>query len=534
MLRRTAIVTAVALSLFASSAFAAKTLVFCSEGSPEGFNPMFYTTGTTQDASSAQIFNRLVEFDVGTTNIAPSLAASWDISKDGLTYTFKLRHGVKFQSTDKFKPTRDFNADDVLFTWNRMADPANPFYKNTPGTTYAYFEDMGMSKIVDKVEKTDDYTVVFHLKHPEAPFLADLTMDFISIHSAEYAAKMKAAGTPELVDRDPVGTGPFRLVSYQKDAIIRYKANDQYFGGRPKIDNLIFAITPDSSVRVAKLKAGECQLMAYPKPADVAVLKTIPSINLLSKEGLNISYISLNVTKKPFDNKLVRQAVNYAINKKALVDTVFQGAGQPAKNLIPPIMWAYDEKIKDYEYSPEKAKALLAKAGLKDGFEMDMWYIPIQRPYSPDGKRMGEMLQADLAKVGIKVNLVTFEWGEYMKRAKEGEHLAGFFGWSGDNGDPDNFFSPLASCDAANKGGGNYSRWCNKEFDDAIKQAAATSDQGQRKKLYAKAQEIMHEEAPMVFLAHSLRYEPVAKSVTGFKVAAVPPLHYFSKADVTK
>lgn len=533
MLRKTALVTTLALSLFATSAFAAKTLVFCSEGSPEGFNPMFYTTGTTQDATSAQIFNRLVEFEVGTTNIVPALASSWDISKDGLTYTFKLRRGVKFQSSDKYKPTRDFNADDVLFTWNRMADPNHPFAKNTPGTTYAYFEDMGMAKIVDKVEKLDDYTVVFKLKHPEAPFLADLAMDFISIHSAEYANKMKAAGTPELVDREPIGTGPFRLVSYQKDAVVRYKAHDQYFEGRPKIDNLVFSITPDASVRLAKLKAGECQVMAYPKPADIAALKAMPNVNLQSKEGLNISYLSFNVTKKPFDNKLVRQAINYAINKKAIVDTVFQGGGQVAKNLIPPIMWAYDDKIKDYDYSPEKAKELLAKAGLKDGFEMELWYVPIQRAYSPDGKRMGEMVQADLAKVGIKVKLLTYEWGEYMKRAKQGEHLAGFFGWNGDNGDPDNFFGPLASC-AAVKGGGNYSRWCNKDFEEAISKAAASSDRATRIKLYSKAQEIMREEAPMVFIAHSLRYEPTLKTVVGFKAASVPPLHYFSKTDLSK
>jgi dipeptide transport system substrate-binding protein len=514
-------------------ALAAKTLVFCSEASPEGFNPQFFNTGTTFDASSAQIFNRLVEFELGSTNLVPGLATSWDVSPDGLTYTFKLRQGVKFQTTPKYKPTRDFNADDVVYTWNRQADPNNPFHKNSPAQTYAYFDDMGLAKIVDHIEKVDDYTVRFHLKEPTAPFLADLAMDFMSILSAEHAEKMKAAGTPELIDREPVGTGPFALASYQKDAVIRYKAHDQYWGGRPKIDNLVFAITPDASVRYAKVKTGECHLMAYPKPADLTQMKADPALNLLSMQGLNIGYIAFNVEKKPFDDKRVRQAVNYAINKKAILDTIYQGAGQVAKNLIPPILWGYNDRIKDYDYDPAKARELLAKAGLKDGFEMELWYLPVQRPYNPDGKRMGELVQADLAKVGIKVKLLTYEWGEYRKRSKAGEHQAVMYGWSGDNGDPDNFFGPLLSCDAV-KGGGNNARWCDRNFDDLIAKAARISDKTQRAKLYEKAQEIVHEEAPFVMIAHSVRYEPVRKEVRNFKMAAVPTNHYFDKVDLVK
>ncbi|MEN3110211.1 ABC transporter substrate-binding protein [Uliginosibacterium paludis] len=531
MLHKTALAAALLLGLAGTQAHAAKTLVYCSEGSPEGMNPMFYTTGTTHDATSAQLFNRLVEFEVGTTNIVPGLATAWEVSPDNLAYTFKLRRGVKLNASDRFKPSRDFNADDVLFTWNRMADANHPFHNNTPGTNYAYFQDMGMGKVVDRVEKLDDYTVVFRLKSPLAPFLANMAMDFMSIQSAEYADKMKAAGTPEVVDSEPLGTGPFRLVSYQKDAVIRYKANENYWEGRPKIDNLIFAITPDASVRLAKVKAGECQLMAYPKPADLPALKADKSINLLTKEGLNVGYIALNVEKKPFDNKLVRQAINMAIDKKALIETIYQGAGQAAKNPIPPILWSYNDKIKDYSFDAAKAKALLAKAGYKDGFEMELWYLPVQRPYNPDGKRMAEMVQADLARIGVTAKLVTYEWGEYRKRAKNGEHQAVMFGWSGDNGDPDNFFGNLLSCDAV-AGGGNFARWCDKDYDALIKKAASTPKQADRAKLYEKAQEIVKEEAVWVPIAHSVRFEPVRKSVSGFKMAAVPTNHYFQKVDV--
>ena len=202
--RRVAAVLVAALfaALASSATFAAKTLVYCSEGSPEGFNPQFFSTGTTADASSVPIYDRLVEFEIGTTDIVPGLAESWTATADGLSYTFKLRQGVKFHSNSHFTPTRDFNADDVLFSYERMANPNHPYAKVTPGQTYAYFEDMGMKDIVDHVEKVDAMTVRFVLKKPEAPFMADMAMDFASILSAEYADKMMAAKTPEIVDRD--------------------------------------------------------------------------------------------------------------------------------------------------------------------------------------------------------------------------------------------------------------------------------------------------------------------------------------------
>ena len=513
-------------------ALSAQTLVYCSEGSPEGFNPQFFTTGTTADASSVPMYNRLVEFQIGTTKVVPALAESWQESADGLSYTFKLRKGVKFHGNAKFKPTRDFNADDVLFSYNRMADPNHPFAKVTPGQTYAYFEDMGMDKIVAKVEKVDDYTVRFHLKRPEAPFIANLAMDFSSILSAEYADKMKAAGTPEVIDREPIGTGPFQFVSYQKDAVIRYKAFDPHWNGRPKIDNLIYAITTDASVRYAKLKTGECHVMAFPKPADIALMKADPAIKLLTQEGLNVGYISFNTEKKPFDNKLVRQALNMAVDKDNILKAVYQGAGQPAKNPIPPTMWSYNDKVKPYSYDVAKAKQLLAKAGHPNGFETDLWYLPVTRPYNPDGKRMAELIQADWAKIGVKAKLVTFEWGEYRKRSKVGEQPAMMFGWSGDNGDPDNFFANLLSCDAV-KGGGNTARWCDKNFEDLIQKAKTTPKQAERAKFYEKAQEIFKEEAPWIPLAHSVRFTPVRKEVLDFKMD-VTAHHYFSKVDLSK
>jgi dipeptide transport system substrate-binding protein len=516
----------------ANMAFAGKTLVFCSEGSPEGFNPQLFTTGTTFDASSVPLYNRLVAFELGSTKIIPALAESWTVSDDGLNYTFKLRKGVKFHGSARFKPSRDFNADDVLFSFNRMADASHPFHQLTTGASFSYFLDMGMDKIIDKISKVDAYTVVFKLKHPEAPFIANLGMDFASILSAEYADKMKAAGTPDVIDREPVGTGPFQLLSYQKDAVIRYKAFDAYWDGRPKLDNLIFAITPDASVRYAKLKANECQVMAFPKPADIESMKADPAITLLTKEGLNVGYISFNVEKKPFDNKLLRQALNLATDKQTILRTVYQGAGQIARNPIPPTLWGYNDKIQDYGYDPVKAKALLAKAGYPNGVAVELWYLPVTRPYNPDGKRMAELIQADWAKIGVKATLATYEWTEYLKRSKQGVQQAMMFGWSGDNGDPDNFFATLLGCEAV-RSGGNTARWCNTGFEALVQKAKLSTNQAERGKLYEQAQLIVHEEAPWIPLAHSLTHTPIRKQVIGFKMSAFA-LHDFSKVDLGK
>jgi dipeptide transport system substrate-binding protein len=495
----------------------AKTLVYCSEGSPENFYPAINTTGTSFDASSRPIYNRLLEFERGSTKVVPGLAESFDVSPDGLTVTFHLRKGVKFQTTKWFTPTRDFNADDVIFSFARQSDKANPWFKVT-SDNHSYYSDMGFDTLLKSVEKVDDYTVRFHLAQPEAPFLADMAMDFASIISKEYADKLQKAGTLEKFDQEPVGTGPFYLVQYQKDAVIRYKAHPDYWAGKAKIDDLVYAITPDASVRWQKTKAGECHVMPYPNPADLEAISKDPGVNLMSQPGLNIGYLAFNVTKKPFDDKRVRQAINMAINKQAIIDAVYLSAGVPAKNPIPPTMWSYNDDVKDYPYDPAAAKKLLAEAGITS-LETDLWAMPVQRPYNPNAKRIGELMQADLAKVGIKAEIKSFEWGEYRKRAQAGEHQMAQLGWTGDNGDPDNFLHVLLGCDSAKPGGSNIAKWCYKPFDDLIVEAEHTTDIGKRTELYKKAQVIFKEEAPWFTIAHSVQFAPVRKEVVDFKLS---------------
>ena len=287
-------------------------------------------------------YDRLVDFDPldMEAGFKPSLAESWEVSEDGTEYTFKLRQGVKFHSNDRFTPTRDFNADDVVFSFQRQGDPNHPWHQYIPGITYEYYTSMDMPNLLKSVEKVDDYTVKFTLNQPEAPFLANIAMPFASIVSKEYADTLEAAGAQADLNNLPIGTGPFRFVAYQKDAVIRYQKNADYWGEAPKIDDLIFAITPDPSVRLQKLKAGECHLMPYPSPADLESIRADDSLKLDEQPGLNVGYLAYNTTVAPFDNPKVRKALNMAINKEAIIDAVFQGAAEPAKNPIPPTMWS--------------------------------------------------------------------------------------------------------------------------------------------------------------------------------------------------
>ncbi len=510
------LLVAASILLASNFALAAKTFVYCSEGSPSTFNPQLGTDGPTFNASSHAIYNQLVEFRQGTTEIEPALAEKWAISKDGLTYTFTLRKGVKFQTTENFKPTRDFNADDVIWTFNRQRLADHPYAK-VSGGVYEYFQSMDMGKIIKDIKKKDDYTVEFILSQKEAPFLANLAMDFASILSAEYGDAMLKAKTPEKVDTLPVGTGPFVFKSYQKDTMIRYTANENYWRGRPKIDNLVFAITPDPSVRSQKLKAGECHLIAEPAPQDIDSFRANKSLSVLEKEGLNVGYVAMNVTKKPFDKKEVREAIHMALNRKAYLEAIYMNRAAIAKNPIPPTIWSYNDAVQDLEYNPEKAKELLAKAGFPNGFETEMWTLPVSRPYNPGGKKMGEMMQADLAKIGIKVKLMTYDWPTYLEKARKGEHQMLQIGWTGDNGDPDNFLNVLLGCKAVETGS-NYSRWCDKKFDGLVQQARQTPDLKKRTDLYKKAQIIFKDEVPWVTLAHARVYRAMSAKVENYQI----------------
>jgi len=518
-------------TMLAAGAAQAKTLVYCAEGSPEGFDPSPYTAGNTFDASSKALYNRLAEFENGTTKVVPGLAESWEISADGLEVTFKLRKGVKLHTTSYFTPTRDFNADDVIFSFARQWKKDHPWNQYTAGISWEYFNGMDMGALLKDIVKVDDYTVKFVLNRPETPFIANMAMDFASILSAEYAAKLEAEGKKDLINQQPVGTGPFMFVDYQKDAVIRYAAHPDYWNGKQPIDDLIFAITTDASVRTQKLKAGECHVAPYPNPADIASLKADPNLQVMEQEGLNVGYLAYNAMQAPFDNPKVRKALNLAINKQAILDAVFQGAGSAAKNPIPPTMWSYNDDVKDDPYDPEASKKMLEEAGVS-GLKMKVWAMPVQRPYNPDARKMAELIQADFAKVGVEVEIVSYEWGEYLDRAKAKDRDgAVLLGWTGDNGDPDNFLAVLLGCSAV--GGSNRAQWCYQPFEDLIQKAKTLPNNDAREPLYREAQKVFKEQAPWATIAHSVVFMPMSKKVMNYKMDPLGT-HRFDGVDISE
>jgi dipeptide transport system substrate-binding protein len=513
------LIAASALALAAAAPASAKIFVYCSEASPEGFDPAPYTAGTTFDASAHPVYNRLVQFKSGTTEIEPGLAESWDVSDNGLEYTFHLREGVKWHSNDIFTPSRDFNADDVIFSFERQAAADHPWHDYLPGITYEYYSAMEMPDLIKEIVKVDDKTVKFVLNRPEAPFLANVAMPFASITSQEYADTLAETGNEADFNNLPIGTGPFRFVAYQKDAVIRYEKNEEYWGEAPKIDDLVFAITPEASVRLQKLIAGECHLMPYPAPADLDSIRGNDDLKLDQQPGLNVAYLAFNTTVAPFDNVEVRRAISMAINKQAIIDAVFQGAGQVAKNPIPPTMWSYNEAVEDYPHDPDAARAKLEEAGVSD-LSVQIWAMPVQRPYMPNARRTAELMQSDLSQIGVGVEIVSYEWGEYLAKSTEVDREgAVILGWTGDNGDPDNFMGVLLSCAATGDGGANRAQWCNEDFSGLITEAKTTPDQAERTRLYEEAQVIFKDQAPWVTIAHSTQYVPMRADVTGFTMS---------------
>lgn len=493
-----------------------KTFVYCSEGSPSAFNPQITTDGTSNNAAAHTIYERLIEFTYGETKLEPGLAKSWTVTPDGLTYIFKLREGVKFHTTKYFTPTRDFNADDVLFSFNRQRLKDHP-YHNVNGGHYEYFNAMEMQSLIKEIEKIDPYKIKIVLTRPEAPFLANMAMSFMSILSKEYSEHLIKQNEKEKIDHDPVGTGPFVFKEYQKDTLIRYYANKSYRKGKPQIDKLVFAITTDSSVRYQKLKTGECHLIIEPAPADLPHMRKNEKISLKEGSGLNVAYLAMNVKKKPFDDLNVRKAISHALNKNSYINAIYMGNAKVAKNPIPPTLWSYNTKIPGYDYNIEKARKFIKRSKYPNGFDTELWTLPVTRPYNPNGKKMGEMMQADLAKIGITVKLVSFDWPTYLSKSRKGEHQLIQLGWTGDNGDPDNFLYVLLGCSSV-EAGSNVAKWCNRQFNKKITDAKIITDVKQRTKLYQEAQDIFFQRAPWVPIAHSTIFRAMSKNVTGYKI----------------
>ena len=495
----------------------AATLSVCTEASPEGFDVVQYNSLSTTNASADVLMNRLVDFDAQAGKLVPSLAQSWSVSPDGLEYTFKLRPGVKFHTTAYFTPTRELSAEDVRFSFERMLDPANAWHKIAQ-SGFPHAQSLQLPQLIKKIETPDAQTVRFTLAHPDSTFLPALSMGFTSIYSAEYADKLLKAGTPELMNSQPIGTGPFVFTRFQKDAVVRYKANPDYFAGKPAVDGLIYAITPDANVRLQKLRRNECQIALSPKPLDVDAATKDPALKVAQTPAFMTAFVAINSQHPPLDKPEVRQAINLAFDRDTYLKAVFENSAQAANGIYPATTWGYAKQLPGYAHDPQKARDLLAKAGLKDGFSTTIWTRPTGSVLNPNPSLGAQLLQADLAKVGIKADIRVIEWGELIRRAKAGEHDLLFMGWAGDNGDPDNFLTPQFSC-AAVKSGTNFARYCDKTLDSLISEGKTLSDQDKRSALYQKAQALIQQQAVWLPLAHPTAYALTRKDVQGYQVS---------------
>jgi peptide/nickel transport system substrate-binding protein len=492
------------------------TLVFGRGGDSVGLDPAYETDGNSFMICD-NVLEALIFYKEESCDLEPGLAESWQVSPDGKTYTFKLRKGVKFHDGTPF------NADAVVFSLGRMMKEPKlkwagkgwevPKQERPP----EYWVSMKMDDTVDAIEAADDHTVVFKLKKVEAPFLANLGMDFADIISPAAFTK-----DPKEFVRNPVGTGPYRFVKWVKDDQIILEANKDYWDKAkgPFLERIVFRVIPENSVRFLELKAGKIHICQFPNAADIDLAKKDKNLWIPTQPGMNIGYLGFNHTKALWQNVHLRRAVALAINRKAIVDTIYQGMGEVARNPIPPFMWGYNKAIKGYEYSVDAAKAELAKAGFPEGKglpEITLWSMPVARPYNPEGLKVGVAMIGDLKKVGINARIVSYDWGTYLKRQREQPEDMDLFqlGWTGDNGDPDNFLAVLFDglADPSVR-----TQFKNEEYHKLMVDARQTTDQAKRAQMYERAQQILFDEVAVIPIAHSMVMWPARKGVKDFKL----------------
>jgi cationic peptide transport system substrate-binding protein len=491
-------------------------ITFCSESNPSSFNPQLDTSSTTADASAHQIYDRLLEFNPTNGIIEPGLASSWVVSDDGLSYTFQLRRGVPFHTTKYFTPSRTFNADDVIFSIDRWRNAAHP-YHDVSGGSYPYFDSLRLDQRIKSVERINGYRIEITLFTPDSSFLANLATDFAVILSEEYAIDLMTMGRPADLDRLPIGTGPYKFRSFRQNQYIRFERHEDYFLPTTGPQQLVFDITARSSLRMAKLITGECDATAFPSQSDLAVIEERSDLTLLEKPGLNVGFWAFNTSKAPFDNPKVRQALALAVDKTSLLDAVYLGQATRAKSLVPSASWAYQSNARELGYNPVRARELLDEAGVPYNFAMDIWAMPVQRAYNPNAMKMAQLMKSYLADVGVTVNIVSYDWNIFRENLRLGMHDSVLIGWNADNGDPDNFYRPLLTCDAI-PSGTNRAMWCNREYDALIELALLTDDFDERSALYHQANELIFEQMPLMPIAHAFQYQAVRSDIINMQI----------------
>ena len=478
----------------------AGTLVVGLVAEPVNLDPAQVT-----DLNSNRVGRRIVEtlatFPDESTQIVPGLAESWTVSKDGLRYTFKLRKGISFHDGTPL------NAEAVKFSIERQINAEHPFNKlgKYPFANYFFGN-------VKAVEVVDPSTVEFVLKEPRASFLAILTAGAASIVSPTAVKKL---GVDYALQ--PVGTGPFRYVAWDRGQRVVLERNAQYWKSPVKVERVIYRPIVEDQARLTELLTGALDLIVGTPPDFVAQLENNPKVTLLKQVGAHVWYLGINNQKKPFDDKRVRQALNYAVNKDAIVRDVLKGTGSLSRGPVLPNTWGADAALKAYPFDPDRAKKLLAEAGYPTGFSTTLW-VPESGSGMQSPVAMSTVIQSNLKAVGVSVALQTMEWGAYLAKLRTKEQDLFALSWMAGNEDPDMVMYPLLHSSQWTPNGPNRALYKNEKYDELLHQARLTTDQKKRAELYRDAQRILVDDAPWVFVDHEIQTAAHAKRVQGFKL----------------
>ena len=448
------------------------------------------------------VYDGLTRYRDGTLEVEPALAESWEISEDGKTYTFKLRSGVKFHDGS------DFNAEAVKFNFDRMLKEDHPFHDTGPFPLAFFFSS------VAEVNVIDDLTVEFKLNAPYAPFLSNLAYPTGLIVSP---AAVEEYGKD--FGRHPSGTGAFKFEEWEANAKVVVSRNEDYWDGAAPLEAIVYRPITDANTRIAEMLAGGLDIMVEVPPDSLQQFRDNADYKVLEQAGPHVWFLILNAKEGLFSDKKVRQAANYAIDKKALTENVLQGTADIAAGPTPPAFaWAYDESLDPYPYDPEKAKELLKEAGYSG--EALTFYVTEGGSGMLDPVAMGTAIQADLQKVGMKVNIETYEWNTFLDKVNPGlEGKADMAEMAWMTNDPDTLpYLALRSEAFPDKGGFNSGYYSNPKVDELLNAAREATDQDERAKLYKEMQQIVHDDAPWVFVANWKQNAVTKASVENFKL----------------
>ena len=497
-------------------------LIYCTHASGFSFNPQTSDAGTSMNVVTEQIYNKL--FEISNTAIpTPILAQSYSISPDGKIITIYLRKGIKFHHTDWFKPTRDFNADDVVFSLNRVlgyetylptleqssVDYKNPqyriFHEQAKKVRFPYFESIKLNQKIESVKALNPHTVQITLFKPDASILSHLASQYAIIFSQEYAVQLNADDNLVQLDLLPVGTGPYKVKNYFRNQYVRLEKNEDYWKKDAKIKNIIIDLSTDRTGRLVKFFNGECQIASYPEVSQLGLLKENDKrYYVKSAEGMNLAYLAFNFQNAVIQDEQVRRAIAQAINRQRIIKAIYHNTATVANNIIPNISWASSVNTPDfaYDFNPSEAKKVLQDKQL----HLNMWVLNEEQVYNPAPLKTAELIKEDLNNVGVNVTIRsvtrTFLIDQLNKKSENYDMI--LTGWLAGNLDPDSFMRPILSCNASSEMT-NLSNWCDEDFDQLMDKALDSPNLWERAHVYNQAQELILSKLPIVPLANMKR-----------------------------